>query len=79
MIIKRKQFDVANKVYWDYEYTLQDLERQLEKLPKESWCKAFRKELEHKIDCYKLAVKALEEFKIKLGLMDKSGLILVDD
>jgi hypothetical protein len=78
MIITRKQFDKANEgVYWRYEYQRQDLEKKLERTPKSE--RAKRAELEREIEKLSLAVNALDEFKIQLGLIDKSGLILVND
>ena len=78
MNITRKQFDVAeSKVYWRYEYQRQDLETKLERTPKSE--RAKRAEIERELDKLAQIINALDEFKIQLGLMDKTGLILVTD
>ena len=78
MIITRDQYDQADKTYIFYTNTLRDLEFQLKHLPKEKWTKDYRKELEQMIERYRLTIKALDEYKRELGLVNCFGNVLVD-
>ncbi len=75
--ITKEIYEKADNTYMFYVQNLQDLELQLRKLPREKWARDYRKELEHMIERYRLTVKALDEYKRELGLVNCFGHSLV--